>query len=52
MARTKRWAYTILDTCCPLANIEMLPGDHIPGDYDLEVSSLYRSNLTSYWNNK
>ncbi|XP_063828800.1 protein maelstrom homolog isoform X1 [Ostrinia nubilalis] len=37
-SRVKRWAYTIMDSCCPVVGVDMLPSKHVPGDFDLDVS--------------
>lgn len=37
-SRVKRWAYTVMDWCCPLLGIEALPGTHVPANVDVEVS--------------
>lgn len=43
MSRTKRWVFTILDHCCPVVNIELIPGRHIPLDYDMDKINKYKS---------
>ncbi|XP_041981194.1 protein maelstrom homolog [Aricia agestis] len=35
-SRAKRWSYTVLDLCCGLADVEIVPGKHVPSDFDLE----------------
>ncbi|XP_075976831.1 germ-plasm component protein maelstrom isoform X2 [Anticarsia gemmatalis] len=35
-SRTKRWAYTIMDSCCPLVGIDLKPGLHVPKGCDIE----------------
>lgn len=35
-SRTKRWAFTILDSCCPVVGIAIVPGQHVPVEYDVE----------------
>ncbi|CAH0686413.1 unnamed protein product [Spodoptera exigua] len=35
-SRTFRWAYTVLDSCCPVAGIEACPGRHVPGNLDID----------------
>ncbi|CAH0625288.1 unnamed protein product [Chrysodeixis includens] len=42
LARTKRWAYTVLDSCCPVAGIDVTPGNHVPADYDVECILKYK----------
>ncbi|XP_059046634.1 protein maelstrom homolog [Achroia grisella] len=42
ISRTKRWAYTILDSCCPVVGIELEPGKHIPVDYDMDSIHTYK----------
>nr|XP_034833051.1 protein maelstrom homolog [Maniola hyperantus] len=40
LSRVKRWAYTILDTVCPVIGIPAEPGKHLPADFDLtEIQS-------------
>ncbi|XP_052748886.1 protein maelstrom homolog [Galleria mellonella] len=41
-SRTKRWAYTILDSCCPVIGIDLQPGKHMPADYDIESIHTYK----------
>lgn len=41
-SRTKRWAFTILDSCCPVVGIPIVPGQHVPLEYDVEVSRNYQ----------
>ncbi|KAL0878700.1 hypothetical protein ABMA27_003755 [Loxostege sticticalis] len=41
-SRTKRWAFTILDRCCLEVGVEMLPGKHVPGDFDLDSIHTFR----------
>ncbi|CAG9788402.1 unnamed protein product [Diatraea saccharalis] len=41
-SRVKRWAYTVLDSCCPVAALEMRPGDHVPHDTDLDSVLTYK----------
>ncbi|XP_073945972.1 germ-plasm component protein maelstrom [Choristoneura fumiferana] len=36
LSRCKRWAFTILDSCCPVGGVDMIPGAHIPQDYDMD----------------
>ncbi|CAH2041645.1 unnamed protein product, partial [Iphiclides podalirius] len=36
LSRTKRWVFTILDSCCPIAGIDVVPGRHLPFDYDMD----------------
>ncbi|KAM3958767.1 germ-plasm component protein maelstrom [Aphomia sociella] len=40
-SRTKRWAYIILDSCCPVVGIDMEPGKHLPADYDMDSIHAY-----------
>ncbi|XP_022826672.1 protein maelstrom homolog isoform X2 [Spodoptera litura] len=35
-SRTFRWAYTVLDSCCPVAGIQVRPGNHVPSDINVE----------------
>ncbi|KAJ0176264.1 hypothetical protein K1T71_008438 [Dendrolimus kikuchii] len=41
-SRTKRWAYTVLDSCCPLIDVQVQPGKHVPHDYDMESIMLFK----------
>ncbi|XP_047998023.1 protein maelstrom homolog [Leguminivora glycinivorella] len=36
LSRTQRWAYTILDSVCPVAGIEALPGCHVPKEFHVD----------------
>ncbi|XP_026330706.1 protein maelstrom homolog [Hyposmocoma kahamanoa] len=36
-SRVKRWAYTVMDWCCPLLGVEALPGTHVPADFDVDL---------------
>lgn len=36
LSRTQRWAYTILDSICPVAGIEALPGCHVPREFHVD----------------
>lgn len=40
-SRVKRWAYTVMDWCCPLLGIEAMPGTHMPSDFDVDVSCIF-----------
>ncbi|XP_023951235.2 protein maelstrom homolog [Bicyclus anynana] len=41
-ARTKRWAYTVLDCCCPWGDVVMEANKHAPANYDLEGISAFQ----------
>lgn len=41
-SKTKRWAYTILDSCCPIVGVEIKPGLHVPVDFDIEAILTYK----------
>ncbi|KAG6461238.1 hypothetical protein O3G_MSEX012495 [Manduca sexta] len=41
-SRVKRWAYTILDVCCPLLGIAAQPGKHVPHDFDIDSILSYK----------
>ncbi|XP_045536892.1 protein maelstrom homolog [Papilio machaon] len=34
--RIKCWSFTILDACCALAGVDLVPGKHVPHGYDIE----------------
>ncbi|CAG5043626.1 unnamed protein product [Parnassius apollo] len=36
LSKVKRLAFTILDSCCPIAGIDVVPGKHLPFDYDMD----------------
>ncbi|PZC82168.1 hypothetical protein B5X24_HaOG210976 [Helicoverpa armigera] len=41
-SRTQRWAYTIMDSCCPVVGIDIQPGQHVPKEYDVDGILKYR----------
>uniref|UniRef100_A0A2A4J3Q4 Maelstrom domain-containing protein n=1 Tax=Heliothis virescens TaxID=7102 RepID=A0A2A4J3Q4_HELVI len=41
-SRTQRWAYTVMDSCCPVVGIEIKPGQHVPKEYDVDGVLKYR----------
>ncbi|RVE42830.1 hypothetical protein evm_012505 [Chilo suppressalis] len=41
-SRVKRWAYTVLDSCCPVAGLDVRPGAHVPHDTDLDGILTYK----------
>ncbi|CAG9583039.1 unnamed protein product [Danaus chrysippus] len=42
LSRVKRWSYTVLDSCCPVAGVTARNGCHVPPDYDLESIQVYQ----------
>ncbi|XP_039757271.1 protein maelstrom homolog isoform X2 [Pararge aegeria] len=42
LSRVKRWVYTILDSCCPVAGVDAQPGKHVPADFDLESIHVFQ----------
>ncbi|XP_068631257.1 protein maelstrom homolog [Battus philenor] len=36
LAKVKRMTFTILDSCCPIAGIDLVPGQHLPLDFDMD----------------
>ncbi|XP_013162300.1 PREDICTED: protein maelstrom homolog [Papilio xuthus] len=34
--RIKCWSFTVLDACCAVAGIDIVPGKHVPHGYDIE----------------
>ncbi|CAB3227826.1 unnamed protein product [Arctia plantaginis] len=41
-SRTKRWAYTVLDSCCPIMGVEIKAGLHVPLDYNIDGILSYK----------
>ncbi|CAG4961609.1 unnamed protein product [Colias eurytheme] len=41
-SRVKRWAFTIMDSCCPVVGVDMKPGKHLPYDYDMDSILMYQ----------
>lgn len=41
-SRVKRWAYSVLDRCCPVAGVRAVPGRHVPPDFDLDSIHIYQ----------
>ncbi|VVD03398.1 protein maelstrom homolog [Leptidea sinapis] len=41
-SRVKRWAYMVMDSCCPVLGVDMKPGKHLPADYDIESILTYK----------
>ncbi|XP_050344296.1 protein maelstrom homolog [Nymphalis io] len=41
-SRVKRWAYTVLDSCCVAAGVAVRPAAHAPPDLDLESIHVYK----------
>ncbi|XP_063538702.1 protein maelstrom homolog [Cydia strobilella] len=42
LSRTQRWAYTILDSICPVAGIEALPGCHVPREFHVDSILIFK----------
>ncbi|KAJ8720054.1 hypothetical protein PYW07_012097 [Mythimna separata] len=47
-SRTKRWAFTILDSCCPVVGIPIIPGQHVPIEYDVEGIVKYKDSKKTW----
>ncbi|KAG7302299.1 hypothetical protein JYU34_013795 [Plutella xylostella] len=41
-SRVKRWAFTVLDHCCPVAGLDVRPGSHVPQDYHMSSILTYQ----------
>ncbi|KAJ8719437.1 hypothetical protein PYW08_011612 [Mythimna loreyi] len=47
-SRAKRWAFTILDSCCPVVGIPIVPGQHVPVEYDVEGIMKFKDSKTAW----
>ncbi|CAH2090143.1 unnamed protein product [Euphydryas editha] len=41
-SRVKRWAFSVLDFCCPVAGVRAVPARHVPPDLDLDSIHIYQ----------
>lgn len=42
LSRVKRWAFCIMDFCCPIMGLNLIPGKHVPHDFDIESVITYK----------